>query len=76
MKQAHRKHVRLIKLLIEVIGEDTLTTREILDIILDGPFKRKPTMQRLTNLLHKNPEFIKIEEKQYIRDPTQWRLNI
>ena len=74
LKQAHRKHVRLIKLLIEVIGEDTLTTREILDVILDSPFKRKPTMQRLTNILYKNPEFIRVGKKHEY--PAKWRLDI
>ena len=75
------KHARLKKWIVEVLCDDTMTTTQIKDAIANKSYtsngyikskiKQIPSIQRLTQVLRVNKEFVRVNKHDY---PAEWRI--
>jgi hypothetical protein len=66
------KHTRLVKRLNELLSDDVLSTKEIMDNLNETWKNSSPSQQRVVNILTRYPEFIRINSRK--ERPALWGL--
>ena len=66
------KHTRLVKRLTELLSDDVLSTKEIMDNLNKTWKNSSPSQQRVVNILTRYPEFIRINSRK--ERPVLWGL--